>query len=1044
MMRRRAFLGGSCALLAQACGGRSEMAHSLKLDHIQLLPGMRQDLATENAPAGTLVDAKNVRYGKSGVIYARPGTSLVSSATHGTAHEIQGSGGLSLLATSGSAAVVGTQQGKVFARDSTGGLWNFCGRFSTCLPLKKRSGLITEMNGGYAVTKYGNAANADGYVLTASSDGGGFTVALDSSSGARIYRDDALNGSKVLCVALPNGQFVLVAQNVSALVGYVFTVTAGVVTVTTGTVATLNDPGQYWDIAAGSASTWYLAYQSGATNLRLSSFTTASFTETTLVNETVAGNCPCSVWCDTANSRLWLGWQNDPGITGEVRMRGYGLTGTPLCAVTTLDTDQNYRMPLFGPPPSSGSVFFTFNRFEFAGEAVRSVVYGTATIAGAGNPVTISGSGTSWFVTSISKPDALQRSWVYTTAYPVVFVGTTGAWEQRALLLRWDTINYNGSHVELSCPTFETDSPAGFPTVDMFGSVSNHSGLCTFAIPTRLRQGGSFDGLYGIEVYQYESIERHPWRSAVQFAETLVVAGQPVEVFASGAGETTGATAIHGSPEVGFTDAPVIVSPLLASTGLGQLTLLGTYSYQVVREWIDMYGRRHRSQPSQPVSVTLFGTENTVELEISCPNHGERYEDAFFSYPVYHVYRTLNGEQTHYRVTPGSGAPVASSSFGLVSYTDTLSDANALLVGEALYTDAGLCDYNLAPSCRFVWRDERRVWFGGLWEADQVHCSLDLFPQQPLESSDFAGGNGPVFRVLIGEPVTAGAYQDGVNYVFTTSAIYAFSGDGPDRQGNGDFSKPRVLTRAAGCVDYRSVLVTSKGIFFQSARGIEILPRGGNDPIFIGAGIQDLLRLYPTCLGVALHSDRATRTARFLLRGGTNIVAVYDLDLGVWSYDEQPYLVTTIGEWPEGTAFGLSDQSAASCALLEPDDSALFSDNGVAYVLALTTHTIRPWGPAGFGRINAIVPVFTAPSAGDTLTLNVALDTVGLVGSKPWTLAAATGAQYREYTVAKEATSFDVRLSYTRALGTNTPGFLAYSVELQQLPGARRNPASSQ
>lgn len=1031
------------------------MAHSLTPQHIQFTPGMREDLTDELAPPGSLIVAKNIRYSKLGGIFARPGTSLQSSVTVGTSDEIQNSGGISLLASLGESPVLATKQGKVFSKDTaTGGLFNFLGNFSTVLPVSRRSGLITERNGSILRSgqKYAIAANAAGYVLTASSDGSGvLCIALDAPDGTRLVSDYSITASHCSAICTTNGELIMVTQNGTALTGHAFVMSAGVLTYSSAALTNLNNANQYWDITKGPSNSWYLLYQNTATNITLERYSVAlAILAFNIVAITVAGNCPCSIFWDDVNSRVWAGWVNDPAVTGEKRIRAWTTAGTALSAVTTLSTSTFGGPPLIGKPGTIGDVFLTYNRNDnVVGPSGIRTVFGYATLPGvAANPCTTV-SYSAWWVYAISKPDDKQRSWCVATRAGTTIGYVAGvAVTMRSLLLRWTAdASFGSSIVELSGPTYEEDDFGTFPAA-VFAHVSNHSGLVTFAVPRQLRlgytAGGAASPLRVLDVYQYEDQDAHQWRSTVDAAGTIVVAGQPIAF--AGRSRSIGSlfgpvvNPRQGGAEIGFPFTPQITARTLAG---GALT--GTYSYTAVFEWIDTNGARHRSHPSDPVTVVFAAQQAT--LEISAPNWSQRWDPSASSYPVVHIYRTEAGGVVQWRVTPGGGAPIANDTAdGRITYVDNATDAVLLITGEALYTDQALCDYDLAPSCRFMWRDERRVWFGGLWEADQVACTLDLIPDQPIESSDFAGLNGPAFRVLIGEPATGGEYQDGVNYVFAKQAIYAFSGDGPDRQGNGDFSRPRVITRETGCIDYRSVRATSRGIFFQSARGIELIPRGGGNPQFVGAGIIDLVATYSECLGTAVHSDGKGRTLRILMRNPSNaehIVAVYDLNLGIWSYDSYPYGVEVIGEWPTGTAFGLIDQSETVCALVETNDSTDKQDGGGGITCELRTHVIRPWGLVGFGRLNSVNAIFSKTNTSDSVAVSVELDGVA-AGSGGWSLDGTSGSEYREVTVCKEGTGFDVTIALTRSTESNTPVFHGFTIETGQHQGSRRNPAANQ
>ncbi len=1030
------------------------MAHSLKPGHIAFVPGMRQDLTEESAPPGALSAAVNVRYGKRGGIAMRPGADPVSSATHGASHEIQNSG-LSFAGSVGEAALLGTVEGKAFAQDSDGPLMNYAGKFSTCLPLKKRSTLITEATGTVGGERYGIASSASGYVCVAACDStDDLVISIESDNGTRIF-DSIGPQSATKCSVFADGDtFYVVSQSNQFLSVDSFAIANGVVTQSSAAVATLNSGSQYWDVApAGGGAGWVLIYQSGGAQLTISLFVGLAW-DSNLATITVLGNCPCSIFVDTVNLRIWAGWWNSPGVGNQLRVRAWTTAGVALCAETTLVTAASLAAPLVGTAGELGDAFFTYNR-----SALPATVYGYLTLpANPANACTFVTS-TAFYVMAVSKPDAMQRSWVLTAVDTPPGFQAGDFVTQRALLLRWtqpEDSDAGTTTIELSLASYDDDWVSTTrPARDMFAAATNIDGVYTFALPRQLRTVGAIASgarLWGIEIVQYESIEAHPHRSTVRFGNSALVAGQPVQLFGRSRGIADGAglDPSQGSAEIGFPVAPQITGVTQGSTGG---FAAGTYSYVAVFEWIGPDGTRHRSPPSAPQEVVVTGaSDDAITLSLSCPNYGQRWDATSGSYPMIHVYRTEANGSIHYRVTPGSGGPVAIDlTDGQVDFADEVySDDDLLKIGDALYVDAALVDFNLAPSCRFMWRDERRIYSGGLWDDDQVHAMLDPAHGQPIESSDFEGGNGPTYRILIGETTTGGEYQDGINYVFARRAIYAFSGDGPDRQGNGDFGRPRIITRETGCKDYRSVKATSAGIFFQSERGIELIPRGGGNPIFIGAGIQDLTSVYSEVLGAAIHSDRSTRTVRFALRrpdtDGT-IVAEYDLDIGAWGYSTYYANLSVIGEWPSGTFLGFEDQTETVCGLLETNNSTAYEDSGSSIAAVLETHVIRPWGFAGYGRINSATVFLSKTNEGDDLTIQARVD--GVLKERPpigapWDLPATSRSIYRELTVCKECTAFELSVSLTRVGSLRVPVMHGFTFESQALDGARRLPGSEQ
>src|SRR5690606_6811990 len=173
-----------------------------------------------------------------------------------------------------------------------------------------------------------------------------------------------------------------------------------------------------------------------------------------------------------------------------------------------------------------------------------------------------------------------------------------------------------------------------------------------------------------------------------------------------------------------------------------------------------------------------------------------------------HLYRTVaNGSVLHRATAIRSGATGASTLEGTAEST---AQSRPLL-----YTGGGVLPYDSAPASTFGAHGLRRVWLAGLFESQRVVCSTELvrgeapgFPASPTHWLDFP------------EPVTGLTCVEDTLLVFTANSIWAVSGDGPAENGSGAFPPPRRLSTDVGCVDWRSVLTTSIGVFYQSATGL--------------------------------------------------------------------------------------------------------------------------------------------------------------------------------------------------------------------------------
>ena len=62
--------------------------------------------------------------------------------------------------------------------------------------------------------------------------------------------------------------------------------------------------------------------------------------------------------------------------------------------------------------------------------------------------------------------------------------------------------------------------------------------------------------------------------------------------------------------------------------------------------------------------------------------------------------------------------------------------------------------------------------------------------------------------------------------IFTKTRIYVVEGDGPLDTGAGSFVGPNLISSAFGCIERRSVISTSRGVYFLAACGLCLLDRG--------------------------------------------------------------------------------------------------------------------------------------------------------------------------------------------------------------------------
>jgi hypothetical protein len=528
--------------------------------------------------------------------------------------------------------------------------------------------------------------------------------------------------------------------------------------------------------------------------------------------------------------------------------------------------------------------------------------------------------------------------------------------------------------------------------------------------------------LIACDVLEYATLEQSSVRGVVRSQPSTVIAGSPVELFGSGFGQGrfdgSAASQVAGAAEVGFLHSPTIISA--TAIGGGTEVAAGTYSYEAVYEWTDSYGRRHRSAPSAPVSITTAsaGRIRVLITYISVTQRAAINESGDVRVVLY---RTVSGGVLYQRVVPVATAYGGSNE--TIQYDDNNSDAE-LAEEEIIYTDGGVLGNDLGPSCRYLARSEDAVWFGGLFDSNIVQRSKLIFPGEPIQCTDH-----PSHQVVLPGECTGLAYMDGQIAAFTRDSILLInSSSGPNDQGVGEFAPPRLHTTGLGCVDGRSVLETPEGIFFLSARGIELLPRGFGTVQFVGEAIKDLQQtsLLDQCGFSAYQADKNGSYARFGLMTGSSdfsvpsvrYVATFDLNTAQWFIDDYgSETMGAMGAWPLGFALIRTDlDSDTSPTPIWYEDGSLVSQpetGGAAHIdSSIDINRLWPFGHAGWGKVRRVLVTFYSHVANWTLSLTVQTDE-NTAQTVTWSVS-STGLQWRQLSVVNdECSSVKITVSDT-------------------------------
>lgn len=328
--------------------------------------------------------------------------------------------------------------------------------------------------------------------------------------------------------------------------------------------------------------------------------------------------------------------------------------------------------------------------------------------------------------------------------------------------------------------------------------------------------------------------------------------------------------------EAGFLVSPC--KPTTSTSGTG-ITAATGWTYLAIWERHTASGDWVVSGVSPPSASTGAVANKTVNVTVASLTMLGPTDAAYGSVRV-RFYRTADGNSPpFYSVGSVMNDPEAAT----ISIADRVSDAT-LTARATLYAPNNVGGVGApldrrAPPCfqavvsyngMIVGASGSTLWYSG----DNVVGEATWF--------------SPVFQLPFADPITALAVQDGSLYVFTRTSAHIVAGEYPSTNGaSGGLGTPRRLAVDVGCVDPRSVAVTSLGIFFQSERGIELMTRAQSVE-WIGEPVQATIASYPVITAATL--DSAASLVRFECAesetsnvvGTTGVCLVYDLTLRAW------------------------------------------------------------------------------------------------------------------------------------------------------------------
>ena len=262
----------------------------------------------------------------------------------------------------------------------------------------------------------------------------------------------------------------------------------------------------------------------------------------------------------------------------------------------------------------------------------------------------------------------------------------------------------------------------------------------------------------------------------------------------------------------------------VASTSGSPVIPNGTYSYIVCWEWVDNQGQLYRSTPSLPLTVVNSGgpSTNTITVRtLPITNKETRFSDTRTNV-IAALYRTQASGTTYYRVNQAASTYVYNDpTVQTISIVDNNTDST-IGSNTLLYDTGGVFDNIVLPATNLMAVSKNRV----------IVAGSDVIPNQVFYSKEKEEGIGIEFSNELsflvdsfGGDITALATMDDKILIFKNTVVFYIAGVLPDKLGNGAAPYPLLVSSDTGCNAPQSIVLTGKGLMFQSPKGIYLLDR---------------------------------------------------------------------------------------------------------------------------------------------------------------------------------------------------------------------------
>ena len=235
-----------------------------------------------------------------------------------------------------------------------------------------------------------------------------------------------------------------------------------------------------------------------------------------------------------------------------------------------------------------------------------------------------------------------------------------------------------------------------------------------------------------------------------------------------------------------------------------------------------------------------------------------------------------------------------------IDFIDSMGD-DVLSTQPLLYTTGGALEADCPPSIRFLCVHNQRLF--GIGDEQNViwYTTTHVVGEKPRWNDalklNVPSGDGSLVGL---------ASLDGRLFAFTSTALYIFTGDGPNDTGAGEsWGVATKMPFGLGLTDPRAICSTPMGIVFMTSKGLYLYDRSGQVQ-WIGERIQRTLAAYPFITSI-VHYE-ADGYVLVSLSPSSNPITVAGVTM-CWDYRHDVWTTWSIGS---DAGAGLASVSAES------------------------------------------------------------------------------------------------------------------------------------